>query len=1001
LNEAGREVLEKSLIFASENDHFWAPGGATALAIQVRSRQMRLLFGDCALDPARRELCRSGEAVHIEPQVFDLLLHLIENRDHVVSKDDLLSAVWQGRIVSESTLSNRINAARSAIGDSGERQQLIRTVARKGLRFVGEVKQEPAESKKPDDPIDGVSDGRPAIAVLPFANMSGDSEQEYFADGLTEDIITDLSRVSALFVVARNSVFTFKGRAIRIQEAARALNVRYVLEGSVRKAVGRVRITAQLVDGHTGGHLWAERYDRALDDIFSLQDEISRSIVDALKVRLLPAEVATLASRPTTNVEAYQYYLMGRSHFLSGGRSQRALRLGRQMFCKAIEIDPRYARAYAGLANCDSYLLCLGDLDATFEEILAHSERALGLEPLLPEAHAARGLALYMSGRHGEADIVLERAMQLGPDLFEAHYFAARNHQARGQHEKAAALFERASRIEPGDFLSLGLAVATYRSLGRNEDMRSAAQRCLERAEAEIAAHPDNAGALAFGASVQAELGDKAVAETWAARAAALDPANAITNYNVACAYAALGKFDAALSHLQQVFASPSTNWRSHLEWMKHDSSIDPLRSHSGYSALLERLEAEAEIDPLARRLEHRPAIAVLPFENLSDDPEQEYFADGITEDIITLMSKHRSFFVIARNSTFAFKGPGTDVRRVGMDLGADYVVEGSVRKVGQHVRITAQLIETRGGRHLWAERYDRSFEDIFNVQDEITATIAARIEPEVGTAERLRAERKPPQSLHAWDYFHLGTKQFYKSTAEGNRDAQRLFRRAIELDPQLARAYAWLSYAIVLSMVYFDADPDEERLNEAVAAAEKGVELDDQDGLVRFMSGRALLARRSYGDALAELELAVDLNPALAVAYCGLGDSLAYEGRFGEAIPYFERAINLSNHDPQRWAFYAYRALAHLFAQEFEQALEWAQKATRIPNCHYWPFAHRVSALGHLQRGKELQVAVAELLQRKPGFSCEFACKRLFYVKNSAHLDVYVEGLRRAGLPE
>lgn len=582
---------------------------------------MRLLFGDCTLDPARRELRRGGEAVHVEPQVFDLLLHLIRNRDRVVSKDDLLSAVWAGRIVSESTLSNRLNAARSAIGDSGDRQQLIRTVARRGVRFVGTVTQESTQPARPEDPIGGEPDSRPAIAVLPFANMSGDPEQEYFADGLTEDLITDLSRVSALFVLARNTAFTLKGKADRIQDAAFPLNARYVLEGSVRKAVGRVRITAQLVDGHTGGHLWAERYDRALDDIFSVQDEISRNIVDALKVRLLPAEAATLANHPTTNVDAYQCYLMGRSHFLRGGRSQRALGLARQMFAKAIEIDPAYARAYAGLANCDSYLLCLGDLEATFEAILASSERALALDPQLAEAHAARGLALYLSGRHGEADIVLERAMQLGPELFEAHYFAARNHQARGQHEKATALFERASRIEPLDILSLGLAVAAYRSLGRDQDMRSAAARCLERIEAEIAEHPDNPGALALGASVQAELGDKAVARAWADRAAALDPANAITSYNIACAYAALGEVDAALDHLRQVFARPFANWASHLEWMKHDSSIDPLRSHPGYAALLKRLKAEAQIDRQSRRLERRPAIAALLPESPGGEP--------------------------------------------------------------------------------------------------------------------------------------------------------------------------------------------------------------------------------------------------------------------------------------------------------------------------------------------------------------------------------------------
>ncbi len=414
------------------------------------------------------------------------------------------------------------------------------------------------------------------------------------------------------------------------------------------------------------------------------------------------------------------------------------------------------------------------------------------------------------------------------------------------------------------------------------------------------------------------------------------------------------------------------------------------------------KIEREART-ALGRRSEVRgkPTVAVLPFANMSGDPEQDYFADGITEDIITVLSKHRSLLVIARSSTFAFKGHGADVRRVGMDLGADYLVEGSVGKVGQRVRIWAQLIETEGGRHVWAERYDRDLEDIFEVQDEITSTIVARIEPEVGTAERLRAERKPPQALRAWDFYHLGMKHFYKSTIEDNLEAQRLFRHAIELDPSLSEAYAWLSYAVVISMVYFDVDPADERLNEAVAIAKKGVELDDQDALARFTYGRALLARRAYQDALAELQSAVELNPNLAVVYCGLGDSLAYEGRFDEAIPYFEKAINLSPYDPQRWAFYSYRALAHLLAREYDQAVEWAQKATRIPNCHYWPFAHRVSALGHLARVEQLQTAIVELLQRKPGFSCGFARARLFYVRNPAHVDLYIKGLRKAGITE
>lgn len=406
-----------------------------------------------------------------------------------------------------------------------------------------------------------------------------------------------------------------------------------------------------------------------------------------------------------------------------------------------------------------------------------------------------------------------------------------------------------------------------------------------------------------------------------------------------------------------------------------------------------------AEVEARVSSMRGRPTVAVLPFMNASDDTDQEYFTEGISADIITALARHRSLLVIARSSTFAFKGRDVDARRAGLDLGAAYVVDGSVAKSGQRLRIRARLIETDDGRQVWAERYDRRLEDIFEVQDDITAAIAARIEPEVGTVERLRAENKSPEAFRAWDFFHLGMKHFYKSSVEDNQQAQRLLRRAIDLDPAFAQAYAWLSYAIVLSMVYFDADPDEEHLNSAVMIAKNGVDLDDQDAVTHFAYGRALLARKSYEGALAELESATELNPTLAIAYCGLGDSLAYEGRTAEAIPYFEKAIALSPFDPHRWAFYSYGALAHLLGGHFGDALDWARKATRVPNCHYWPFAHCVSALGHLHGMDAAGAAVAELLERKPDFSCAFARRRLFFIKNPAHLELYLEGLRRAGI--
>jgi tetratricopeptide (TPR) repeat protein len=310
------------------------------------------------------------------------------------------------------------------------------------------------------------------------------------------------------------------------------------------------------------------------------------------------------------------------------------------------------------------------------------------------------------------------------------------------------------------------------------------------------------------------------------------------------------------------------------------------------------------------------------------------------------------------------------------------------------------QLAETEGGRNIWAEQYDGDLERLFEIQDEITGTIAARLEPEVGVEERSRATRKSPQAFNAWDFFRLGTSHFYKSTADDNREAQRLFRKAIELDPSLSEAHAFLSYSIVLSMIYFDAQPDEALLDDAVRIARKAVVLDDRDASVRFMYGRALLARRAYAEAVSELETAIELNPNLAVAYCGLGDSLAYDGRLADALPFFQKAVALSPHDPLRWAFYSYGALAHLFARDFRAAEEWAYKATRVPNCHYWGYAHRVAALGYLERAEKTSTALQELLTLKPDFTCELAKMRLFYVRDPAYIACYVEGLRRAGAP-
>ena len=394
-----------------------------------------------------------------------------------------------------------------------------------------------------------------------------------------------------------------------------------------------------------------------------------------------------------------------------------------------------------------------------------------------------------------------------------------------------------------------------------------------------------------------------------------------------------------------------------------------------------------------------KPCIAVLPFNNMSGDPEQEYFSDGLTEDIITALSKHRWLDVIARNTTFAYKSSSPNISDLAKELGADYVLEGSVRRAGQRVRVTGQLIDANTGAHIWADKYDRGLQDIFELQDEITQNIVGRIEPEIGLAIRQKIEKTARPEVHAWDAYHLGVANFYKFTAEGNNEAQRLLQRARELDPSFAEAHGMWAYATILGMVYWDTEPDPKLMDEALAAARQAVALDSQNAVLYMLMGRVQLARREYRAALAENEKAIQLNPTLAPAFCALGDSLAYEGRYEEASEHFERAVEMSPNHPQLWAFLTYGALNFIFAGQYKKALEWAENASDIPNCQYWAFAHAVVALAYLDRLDEARNMAGRLLRERPEFSLSFARKRLFFLKREDQLQLYLSGLEKAGI--
>ena len=491
---------------------------------------LRYLFENCALDTDRRELHRGADLVAIPPQVFDLLYYLICNREHVVSKDNLIEAIWNGRIVSETALTTRLNAARNAIGDTGEEQRLIKTLPRKGFRFVGTVREAEgaATATAADDPEEPTQPAlalpdKPSIAVLPFHNMSDSAEDIYFADGIAEDIITELSRYPDLFVAARNSSFTYRGTAVRIADVARELGVRYVVEGSVRRGGSRVRVTAKLIDALNGKHLWAQRYDRELQGVFAIQDDVTSSIVAVLPARIEAAAVEEVSRKGSNSLEAYDYLLRGKYYYHR--HSREANQQAQLNFDHAIEADPRFATAYAWRActlgqavlqgfrpvtadlqqeirrfvetaarldqndtECNRIMCRMALIEGQFAKSEHHLERALAMNPNDPRLVAQRGINLTFLGDSRAAIPWLERAMRLDPFSADRYYLDLV--RALFMAERAAEAIAVLERTEPIHYEHYVWLAACNVAIGEDAAAHQAGKRAVAlRSELSITAY--------------------------------------------------------------------------------------------------------------------------------------------------------------------------------------------------------------------------------------------------------------------------------------------------------------------------------------------------------------------------------------------------------------------------------------------------------------------------------------------------------------------------------
>ena len=489
---------------------------------------MQFVFSNYVLDTSRQELSCDGASVQIEPQVFNVLLYLVENRDRVVSKDDLFDNIWEGRIVSELTLTSRINAVRKAVGDSGRDQRLVRTIARKGFRFVGDVHVNQHERKLDESSAhlsnrDNLSSlDRPAIAVLPFTNMSEEPEQEYFSDGISEDIITALSKLRWFYVIARNSSFVYKGKSVHLKQIGEELGVGYVVEGSVRKDGDRVRIAVQLNDVTTGSHIWAERYDRSLADVFAVQDEIAQAIVAAIEPQLYAAENFRAQRKPPDSMDAWDLVMRALSHYWRVTRQDNMV--AQALLEKAINIDPNYGQALGVLAACHTFSAHMGwetmakavpvaeraalaairadSEDAwahyalasvylfnrRFEDSLAEFELALELNPNFSPARGYYGVALAYCGRWEEGDRAARHALRLSPrDPFAAIYCGvAAYSQFVGRNYEEAMRLSREALRHRADFVGAHRVLTAAAAAGGFDDVASAALNELRRVQPDI-----------------------------------------------------------------------------------------------------------------------------------------------------------------------------------------------------------------------------------------------------------------------------------------------------------------------------------------------------------------------------------------------------------------------------------------------------------------------------------------------------------------------------------
>jgi len=806
---------------------------------------------------------------------------------------------------------------------------------------------EPASVEKMAYPLPD----KPSIAVLPFVNMSDDPKQEVFCDGITEEIITGLSKVAKLFVIARNSSFTYKGKPVKVQQVAQDLGVRYVLEGSVRKSQETLRITAQLIDAIKGHHLWADRWDRELKDVFAIQDEITMKITTAMQVKLTTGEQARMVAKGTNNLDAYLKVLEANENVARF--NQESNTLARQLAKEAIDLDPEYAFAYTILGKTYMFDVWLGTTRSPKQSIaqaIKLAQKSIAIDESLGRARGLLGFLYTMTGQNEKGIMEAESAITLEPNSDLAHQYLGLALRFGGRPNEAIPVIKKAIRLNPsapGTYLfNLGLS---YLFSGQYEKAIGECKKATTR-------EPNNLGAqialtVAYGLSGRDEE----------ARATASEVLRINPKFS-------LDYFTKTLAYKNQT---------------DKDRFIGALRK-----------AGLPEIPPLP--IPDKPSIAVLPFTNMSDDPKQEYFSDGITEEIITALSKTPKLFVIARNSTFTYKNKPTRVQQVGRELGVKYVLEGSVRKAGDKVRVTAQLVDAKTGNHIWAERYDRDMKDVFAIQDDITKKIITALQIKLTEGEQAGIYARGTGNLKAYLKFLEAIEYGRRQNPDDNHKAKRILEESIALDPNYAAAYRLLGALHMMDVYLGSTNSPKDSLRRAVELSRKTIALDASLGMAYALLGHIYILMKDYERGIEEGQRAVEVEPNDADTHAYLGMGLTFVDRPEEAIKAFKRAIRLN---PKAPSWYLHQlAEAYRNMGRYDEAIEWGKKAVDR-NPKNLP-AHLVLAACYSLAGreKEAQAEAAEVLRINPNYSLERLAKT-DPQKNQVVKKRYIDALRKAGL--